>query len=261
MTSSLAHQLLSDERASTLRRSDRAVLEAVARLAGPDGRPRYPVRHKTLAEKAGYSLPAVRKSLRRLSGRDETCPHLRLISVESGTGHESTRYTVTLSWDAAPPEFRPRDAAPEAVPERPKPAEERPRPPRPRPAEIAPHGGPWLPDEPTPEPPAEPEDQGDVVELLAPPDENDRDTWCEDARRIGRPHRGRRCCGMTARQLRDKEERDRKARAVAREKEEFATRYGPAAAAARQEQRTPEVIGDLVAQTRAMIRNAKGRTA
>lgn len=228
MTSSLAHLLLADERASTLRRSDRAVLEQVARLAGADGRPRYPVRHKTLAEKAGYSLQAVRRSLRRLSGRDHTRPDLVLVAVEPGTGHESSRYTVALSWDSPPPAFLPREQPAEAVPERPKAVPEpRTRFPREALAAIAPHGGQWLPE---PPPPVDDEDQGDVVELLAPPTE-DRDTWCEDARRIGRPHTGRRCCGMTARQLKEREEIERRMAARRRAAAEFTAAFGPEARA------------------------------
>jgi hypothetical protein len=192
----------------------------VARLAGPDGRPRYPVRHKTLAQKAGYSLQAVRRSLRRLSGRDTERPGIYLVAVEPGTGHESSRYTVAPSWDHRPPDFL---ARPEAVPERPDHAPERERVRREDLPAIAPHGGMWLPGE------AEPaEESGDVVELLAPATD-DRDTWCEDARRIGQPHRGRRCCGMTARQLREKEEKERKEAARARAAEEFAESFGPQA--------------------------------
>lgn len=253
MTASLAHRLLSDDRVSTLRRSDRAVLRTLAAMARDDGRLRWTVRHKTIAEKAGYGVDAVRKSLRRLTGRDKTCPDLRLVAVESGTGHRSSRYSVALSWDQEPPELLPVDAPVEAVPERPKAApEQRPRRSRlPRQAlpEVAPHGGPWLPDE----PPAE-EDQGDVVELLAPPDDDDRDTWCEDARRIGKPHRGRRCCGMTARQVKEKEEAARKAAARRKQLAEFTANFGPEA---RANAVPTEEVADRMAAAREAMRQRR----
>lgn len=228
-------------------------------MAKEDGRLRWTVRHKTIAEKAGYGVDAVRKSLRRLTGRDADRPELRLICMEAGTGHRSSRYSVAPSWDEEPPALLPLDAPAEAVPERPKTAAERvprrPRLPRQALAEVAPHGSPWLPDEPVPEPPAdEHQDQADVVELLAPPDEDDRDTWCEDARRIGKPHRGRRCCGMTARQVKDREERQRKAAARRRQLDEFARHFGPEA----RENRVPsEDVADRMAAAREAMRQRR----
>ncbi len=215
-------------------------------MAREDGRLRWTVRHKTIAEKAGYGVDAVRKSLRRLTGRDKGCPELRLIAMESGTGHRSSRYAVALSWDQAPPELLPLDA-----PERPKltPEGRTRRPPLPRQAlaEVAPHGGPWLPDDPPPEPPAEEEHQR--------AEDDDRGSWCEDARQAGRPHRGKRCCGMTPRQMKAREEAQRKSAARQRQLDEFSQNFGPEAKA---KAVSSEDAADRLAAAREAIRQRKG---
>lgn len=198
-------------------------------MAGTDGRLKYPLRHAKIAERAGYGIDAVRKSLRRLSGRDQAYP-CHLVAVESGKGHTLSRFTVALSWAGRPPAFLDVDEPVSAVPEESTPT----RAPRPRPslAEIAPHGAAWFPPEPPEEePPPVDERQGDVLELHSPPDVDDRDTWCADAQRAGEPHTGRRCCGMTPRQLKAKEARDQREEKRRRELEQFSVEFGPQAKA------------------------------
>ena len=69
MSAALAQTLLSDPRAAQLRRSERALLQHLARAARPDGGVRRSISPPELAVAIRYSPAAVQLARRRLRGR------------------------------------------------------------------------------------------------------------------------------------------------------------------------------------------------
>lgn len=179
--------------------AQRRVFKRLAQKADDDGVVRMQMSTRKLAEYTDHSPETVRKMLRWLE-RDGK------IRRSPGTGRERSRYAIPVVWGAAildplTPAASPA-AAPSAVTVSPASTTSSAA------AASAPAAGSTTPTENSP---------GQLVP----------DSWCPEARARGYPHNGRRCCGLTTRQVRAAEQKARRERAAERERTRLAEEQRP----------------------------------
>lgn len=179
--------------------AQRRVFKRLAQKADDDGVVRLQMSTRKLAEYTDHSPETVRKMLRWLE-RDGK------IRRSPGTGRERSRYAIPPAWGMAILDpLTPADssaAAPSAATAPP------PNTTSSAAAPAAPAAGSTTPTEST---------NGHLVP----------DSWCPEARARGYPHKGRRCCGLTTRQVKAAEQKAARERAAAKERTRLAEEKRP----------------------------------
>lgn len=179
--------------------AQRRIFKRLAQKADDDGVVRLQMSTRKLAEYTDHSPETVRKMLRWLE-RDGK------IRRSPGTGRERSRYAIPPAWGMAildpltPADFP--AAAPSVATASPASTT------TPAAAPVAPAAGSTS---------AIPASNGQLVP----------DSWCPAARARGYPHKGRRCCGLTARQVQAAEQKAKRERAAEKERTRLAEQQRP----------------------------------